>query len=232
LRYHRLLLRQLNFLILLAILLAACGQPAATVVPTATAPATRIFPPTWTPSAASKGTLGPSAVPRPTRTLAPIATPAASTVFTSTDEVFTLQLPSNWSTQSGEREVISRQSQKMKYVASGAPGTAPQPAVLIFYQWPAAGPIDNDTAWQQAYVVASLAIKVCPITLTAGDAITLGGETGKYIGYVDSCGVQGELIGFVHAGVNYGALIEAPQAVWETWRPRLRGIVGSLKFVK
>ena len=119
---------------------------------------------------------------------------------------------------------------QMNYAAFSAPGTAPQPAILVFYKWPNAGPISNDNAWEQAYAVASLAVKVCPVTLTTGGPITIGGENGKYIGYEDGCGVQGELIGFVHNGMNFGILIEAPQPLWEEWRPILRDIVGTLEF--
>lgn len=221
---------RLNLLLLAAILLAACGQPAAPTRPIDLPRATSTFPPTWTP--ARKATYGATATPRPTHTLAPIATSATSTIYTATDIAFTVQIPANWSTQNGERELIGSRSQKMSYAAFGAPGVAPQPAALIFYQWPAAGVINSDNAWEQAYAVASLAVKVCPITLTTGGSITVGGEDGKYIGYQDSCDVQGELIGFIHNGVNYGILIEAPQAVWKEWQPRLREYIGTLKFAK
>ena len=118
----------------------------------------------------------------------------------------------------------------MEYVTYSAPGTAPQPAIFIFYKWPNGGPISNENAWEQAFAVASLAVKVCPMTLTQGGAIEVGGETGKYIGYQDGCGVQGELIGFVHAGVNFGILLEAPQPLWDEWQSTLRDIVSTLKF--
>jgi hypothetical protein len=221
---------RLNLWLLAAILLAACGGPAATRAvqpPTVTALFAQ-FPPTWTPTP-PRGTRGPSPTPAPTRTPAPIATPAAAGAYTSTDEVFTLEAPSNWSTQSGVRQMLGQQTQQMKYVAFGSPGAAPQPAIIIFYGWPAVS-INNDNAWESAYAVASLAIKVCPMTLTVGGPITIGGEPGKYIGYQDSCGVQGELIGFVHNRVNYGVLIEAPQGAWEVWRAPLRGMIGTLNF--
>jgi hypothetical protein len=219
---------RLNLWLLAAMVLAACGGPTANPVrpPTATS-IVDSFPPTWTPRS---GTQAPTPTPAPTRTPAPIVTPAASRVYTSTDGAFTLELPSNWSTQSGQRQMIGRQAQHMQYVAGGSPGTAPQPAVIIFYGWPAAGPITSDNAWESAYAVASLAIKVCPMTLTVGGSIALGGEPGKYIGYQDSCGVQGELIGLVHGGVNYGVLIEAPQAAWTEWRTPLRDLIDTLKF--
>ncbi len=176
---------RLNFWLMAAILLAACGGPTATrtaIAPTATSLFPQ-FPPTWTPTP-RRGTLGPSLTPAPTRTPAPIMTPAASQTYTSTDEVFTLDVPSNWSAQSGERQMVGQQTQQMKYVAFGSPGAAPQPAVIIFYGWPAAS-INSDNAWQAAFAVASLAIKVCPMTLSVGSSIEIGGEPGKYIGYED-----------------------------------------------
>ncbi len=118
----------------------------------------------------------------------------------------------------------------MNFATFSAPGTAPQPAIYVFYKWPNGGPISNDNAWEQAYAVASLAVKVCPVTLTTGGSIEIGGENGKYIGYEDGCGVQGELIGFVHNGMNFGILIEAPKPLWEAWRPTLRSIIGTLEF--
>jgi hypothetical protein len=156
-------------------------------------------------------------------------TPAAVSVYTSTDEAFALSVPSNWSTSSGQRQMLSQQTQQMTYVAFGSPGAAPQPAIIIFYGWPALS-INNDNAWESAYAVASLAIKVCPMTLTVGGSIEIGGEPGKFFGYQDSCGVQGEVIGFVHDRVNYGVLIEAPQGAWEAWRTPLRDLIKTLKF--
>jgi hypothetical protein len=150
-------------------------------------------------------------------------------VYTSTDEAFALSVPSNWSTSSGQRQMLSQQTQQMTYVAFGSPGAAPQPAIIIFYGWPALS-INNDNAWESAYAVASLAIKVCPMTLTVGGSIEIGGEPGKFFGYQDSCGVQGEVIGFVHDRVNYGVLIEAPQGAWEAWRTPLRDLIKTLKF--
>ena len=221
---------RLNLWLLAAILLAACGGPAPTrsaFVPTATSPFVQL-PPTWTPTP-RRGTLGPSPTPAPTRTPAPIVTAAASSVYTATNDVFTLGVPSNWSISSGQRQMQSQQTQQMSYAAFSSPGAAPQPAIIIFYGWPALA-INNANAWESAYAVASLAIKVCPMTLTVGGDITIGGEAGKFIGYQDSCGVQGELIGFVHNRVNYGILIEAPQGAWTAWRAPLRDLIGTLKF--
>ena len=178
----------------------------------------------------NRSTPGSSITPRPTRTIGPAATPAASIVYTTTDSIFTLKVPANWIVRSGKQQLVSNRSQQMDYVAVSAPGTAPQPAILIYYHWPAAGSITNDDAWQQAYALAALTIKVCPVTLTTGNSITIGGETGKYIGYIDSCQVQGELIGLVHHNVNFGMLLEAPESLWPTWRPILRDIMASLAF--
>jgi hypothetical protein len=220
---------RLNFWLMAALVLAACGSTAtqATRPPTPTSLFARV-PSTWTPTP-YQGTRNPSPLSAPTRTPAPIVTPAAATIYASTDGLFTLNVPSNWSTQSGERQMVGQQTEQMKYAAFGSPGAAPQPAVIIFYGWPAAS-ANSDTAWESAYAVASLAIKVCPMTLSVGGSIEIGGEPGKYIGYQDSCGVQGELVGFVHNHVNYGILIEAPQSAWETWRAPLRELIGSLKF--
>ena len=211
-------------------LLSACAAPAPRVVPTATQRAV-VFPPTWTLTPGKPVTPTPSLTPHPTRTIGPAATPSASTVFTATDGIFTLEIPDNFNTQTGQRQVIGATSERqMNYAAISAPGTPPQPAILLFYKWPNAGPISNDNAWEQAYAVASLAVKVCPVTLTTGGAIEIGGENGKYIGYEDGCGVQGELIGFVHDGMNFGMLIEAPKPLWEEWRPILRDIIGTMRF--
>lgn len=189
------------------------------------------FPPTWTLTPGRAVTITPTNTPRPTRTIGPAATPAASNVFTTTDAIFTIEIPSNWTTQAGQRQLLGASDQsQMNYAAFSAPGTAPQPAIFLFYKWPNSGPISNENAWEQAYAVAALAVKVCPMTLTVGGSINIGGEDGKYIGYQDGCGLQGELIAFVHNGMNFGILIEAPQPLWEAWRPILRDIIGTLEF--
>jgi hypothetical protein len=218
----------LSGLSIAVVVLSACAAPAPRVLPAATRRAA-VFPPTWTLSPGSPVT--PTWTPRPTRTIGPAATPAASTVFTATDDIFTVQIPANFTSQVGQRQLVGASAEHpMNFAAFSAPGTAPQPAILVFYKWPNAGPISNDNAWEQAYAVASLAIKVCPVTLTTGGPIEVGGENGKYIGYKDGCGVQGELAGFVHNGMNFGILIEAPQPLWEQWRPVLRDIVGTMQF--
>ncbi len=212
------------------VILSACAAPAPRVVPTATQRAA-VFPPTWTLTPGKPVTPTPTLTPHPTRTIGPAATPAASTVFTATAGLFTLEIPENFSKQTGQKQLVGASAERqLSYAAFSAPGTAPQPAILLFYKWPNAGPISNDNAWEQAYAVASLAVKVCPVTLTTGGSIEVGGETGKYIGYEDGCGVQGELIGFVHNGMNFGILLEAPQPLWEEWRPLLRDMIGTLKF--
>jgi hypothetical protein len=224
------MIKWLSGLLIAIIVLSACAAPAPRVVPTATQRVV-VFPPTWTSTPGRPVTPTPTWTPRPTRTVGPAATPAASTVFTATDAVFTLEIPSNFTTQAGQQQLVGVSAERqMNYAAFGAPGTAPQPAILVFYKWPNAGPISNDNAWEQAYAVASLAVKVCPVTLTTGGAIEVGGENGKYIGYEDGCGVQGELMGFVHEGMNFGILIEAPKPLWEEWRPILRDIVDTLQF--
>ena len=224
------MIKWLSGLLLAVVALCACTAPAPRVPPTATQRAV-VFPPTWTLTPGRPVTPTLTGTPRPTRTVGPAATPAALTIFTSTGGIFKMDIPSNFTVQTGQRELMGAGAERqMSYVAFSAPGTAPQPAILVFYKWPNAGPISNDNAWEQAYAVASLAVKVCPVTLTTGGPITIGGETGKYIGYQDGCGVQGELIGFVHNGMNFGILIEAPEPLWEEWQPILRDIVGTLQF--
>jgi len=218
-------------IVLLILGLSACATPAPRAPATPTKRSAVFFPPTWTSTPGRAVTITPTATPRPTRTIGPAATPAASQTYTTTDAIFTLEIPSNWTTQAGQRQMLgARDQSQMNYAAFSAPGTAPQPAIFTFYKWPNSGPISNENAWEQAYAVAALAVKVCPMTLTQGGAINVGGEDGKYIGYQDGCGVQGELIAFVHAGMNFGVLIEAPQPLWEEWRPILRDIVGTLEF--
>jgi hypothetical protein len=225
------MIKWLSGLFIALIMLSACAAPAPPVPPAATRRSAVVFPPTWTLTPGHPVTPSPTWTPRPTRTIGPVATPAASTIFTAADEVFTLEIPANFTSQVGQQQVVGTSVERqMNYAAFGAPGTAPQPAILVFYKWPNAGSISNDNAWEQAYAIASLAVKVCPVTLTTGGAIEIGGENGKYIGYEDGCGVQGELMGFVHKGMNFGILIEAPQPLWKEWRPILRDIVGTLKF--
>jgi len=217
--------------ILLLLFLTACAAPVPRALSTPTRRSAVSFPPTWTLTPGRAVTATPTNTPRPTRTVGPAATPAASNIFTTTEGIFTIEIPSNWTTQTGQRQLLGASDQsQMNYAAFSAPGTAPQPAIFMFYKWPNSGPISNENAWEQAYAVAALAVKVCPMTLTVGGSINIGGENGKYIGYQDGCGVQGELIAFVHNGMNFGILIEAPQPLWDTWRPILRDIIGTLEF--
>jgi hypothetical protein len=213
------MVKWLSGLFIAIVVLSACAAPA-------------VFPPTWTLTPGRPITPTPTWTPRPTHTVGPAATPAASAIFMTTDGVFTLKVPANFASQAGQRQLVGAggAERQMNYAAFSAPGTAPQPAIFVFYKWPNSGPISNDNAWEQAYAVASLAVKVCPVTLTTGSSIEIGGENGKYIGYEDGCGVQGELMGFVHEGMNFGLLIEAPKPLWAEWRPILRDIVGTLQF--
>jgi hypothetical protein len=224
------MIKWLSGLSVALIVLSACGASAPRVSPTPTQRAA-VFPPTWTLTPSRPVTPTPTETPRPTHTVGPAATPAASTIFTTTDGIFTLEIPSNFTSQAGQRQLVGAGAEhQMSFAAFSAPGTPPQPAIFVFYKWPNAGPISNDNAWEQAYAVASLAVKVCPVTLTTGGSIEIGGENGKYIGYEDGCGVQGELIGWVHNGMNFGMLIEAPKPLWAVWRPTLRDIIGTLQF--
>jgi len=123
-----------------------------------------------------------------------VATPAASDRFHLDRFAFTLKLPSNWVTSRGKvaNEQTTHPANELR--GTERPALRPQPAVLIYYNWPAAGEISSDDAWQQAYALASATFKVLPMTLTTGGAITLGGESGQYIGYWTAAG-QGELVG-------------------------------------
>jgi len=169
--------------------------------------------------------------PRPTHTVGTGRHPAASAIFTTTDGVFTLKVPANFTSQAGQRQLVGAGAERqMSYAAFSAPGTAPQPAIFVFYKWPNSGPISNDNAWEQAYAVASLAVKVCPVTLTTGGSIDIGGENGKYIGYEDGCGVAGRVNRFCAPGHELRLLIEAPKQLWKEWRPILRDIIGTLQF--
>jgi hypothetical protein len=224
-------MRRLNFLLILVVVLTACNQSSAPVITSPIDLPTLVSPPTWTPTPIGS-TIIPAIAPTRliTRTIVPPATPAASIVYTSTDAIFTLQIPVNWAKQSGQRQLLTSQSQQMAYVWFSAPGTLPQPAMIIFYNWPAVDVISNDTAWQQAFALASLAIKDCAMNLGSNPSapIDIAGEHAQFIGYTDSCGKQGELIGLVHHSINVGILIETPQPLWKVWQPILRGIIGSL----
>ena len=223
------MMRRLNLWLVIAVLLAACGQPTPIRTPTKRPPL--VLPPTWTIAVTGRPTAGPTNTPAPTHTIGPIATPA-TTAFTTTDGYFALQIPSNWITRTGQLQMASTQQYQMDYASFNAPGAAPQPTLFVLYRWPNMGEISNENAWEQAYAVMSLAVKVCPMTLTTGGSIVVSGEAGQYIGYEDSCGVQGELVGFVHNGVNYGILLEAPQSVWEEWQPRLRDMLNTLRILR
>jgi hypothetical protein len=155
-----------------------------------------------------------------------------TTIFTTTDAYLSLQIPSNWITRTGQLQMVSNQQYLMDYASFSAPGLAPQPTLFVLYHWPNMGPITNENAWQQAYAVMSLTAKVCPMTLTTGGPLVVSGEPGQYIGYEDGCGVQGELIGLVHNGVNYGILLEAPKSVWDTWRFYLHDMLSTLKLLR
>ncbi len=222
-------MRRLNLLLLTAVLLAACSQPAPRT-PTQRPPL--VLPPTWTIAATGRPIHGPTNTPAPTRTIAPIETPAATTAFTTTDGYLSLQIPSNWITRTGQLEMVSNQQYQMDYASFSAPGLAPQPTLFVLYRWPNMGAITNENAWQQAYALLSLTVKVCPMTLTTGGPLVVGGEPGQYIGYKDSCGVQGELIGLVHNGVNYAIMLEAPRSVWDTWRFDLHDMLSTLKLLR
>lgn len=228
-------MRRLNLLLTLAVILTACGRPNVPVSITPKIPATFVLPPTWTPTPITP-TPKPFLVPTIliTRTIVPPATPAASIVYSTTDRLITLKVPANWTTQSGHRQLLATTTQSMDYLLISAPGTPPQPAIIIFYNWPAVEAIDNSTAWQQAYALASLAIKSCSMALATeiSTPLALAGEDAQYVAYQDECGAQGELIGLVHNTLNVGILIEAPQSIWTKWQPILRSIIGSLVIDK
>ena len=99
------MIKWLSGLFIASVMLSACAAPAPRVLPTATQRAA-VFPPTWTLTPGRPVTPTPTLTPRPTRTIGPAATPAASTIFTTTDGIFTLEIPSNFTTQAGQRQLV------------------------------------------------------------------------------------------------------------------------------
>ena len=113
-------------IVLLILGLSACATPAPRAPATPTKRSAVFFPPTWTSTPGRAVTITPTATPRPTRTIGPAATPAASQPYTTTDAIFTLEIPSNWTTQAGKRQMLgARDQSQMNYAAFSAPGTAP-----------------------------------------------------------------------------------------------------------
>src|SRR5512139_860134 len=99
------MIRRLSTLFIAVSVLSACAAPAQRVSPTATQRAA-VYPPTWTLTPGRPITPTPTWTPRPTHTVGPAATPAASTIFTTTDGIFTLKVPANFTAQVGQRQLV------------------------------------------------------------------------------------------------------------------------------
>src|SRR5512139_1797603 len=100
------MIERLSSLFIALIVLSACAAPTPRMLPTATRRAAVVFPPTWTLTPGRPVTPTPTLTPRPTRTIGPAATPAASAIFTATDGIFTLEVPANFSTKTGQQQVV------------------------------------------------------------------------------------------------------------------------------
>jgi len=215
--------------ILTTLLIAACAAPGpnSTGVPPAPSP-TVTRPPLWTAEVSATQV---DATPLPTRTLTPPVTPGPYEVVVAQNNAFSIQVPSNWEISEGTYEVTGRSVYKVKYFSAVGPGDAPQPGVIIFYEWPSSIAVINDNAWESAYALTALVVKTCGMRLQPellpvdfGDEAVFGRE------YIDSCGLFGLLTGAVHHDINYGALFEAPVPYYNEWRPVLYDMLISLTF--
>jgi hypothetical protein len=220
-----------HFIIALtALIMASCSPAPQQAISTPTpVPPTPTRPATWTPTPG-----GPTAAPitpTPARTLAPPATPAEMKVVVAQNNSFSIQIPSNWKVTEGTRRVEGRSTYETKYFSAVSPGDAPQPGVIIFYDWPSSIAVTNDNAWESAFALTTLVIKSCATQLGQQKLpLDFGGEPSYGVEYVDACGAAGMVTGAVHRGVNYGALFEAPAPYFDTWQPILRDILVSLTF--
>src|SRR3990172_704328 len=212
------------------ILLSTACSP--TLTPTLTlTPLSPTLPPTWTPMPDESHTGTPTATPRPTRTLTPPVTPAEHKVVVAQDNAFSIQIPSNWEVTEGTRRVEGYANYEVKYFAAVGPGDAPQPGVIIFYDWPSSLGVTNDNAWESAYALTALVIKSCATRLGQEKLpVDFGGEPAFGAEYVDACGAAGLVAGAVHNGVNYGALFEAPAPYFGEWFDTLREMLLSVTF--
>ena len=217
--------------VLIAALGAACAP--ARLTPTQTLEispvATPAFPPTWTPTPGRAAS--PQATPPPTRTLTPPVTAAPMKVVVAENNAFSMQIPANWEVTQATRRVEGRTNYEVKYFAAVGPGDAPQPGVIIFYDWPSSLEVTNDNAWESAFALTSLVIKTCTTKLGQEKLpVDFGGEAAFGVEYVDSCGAAGLVTGAVHNKANYGALFEAPAPYYGEWFPTLRDILLSVTF--
>jgi len=152
-------------------------------------------------------------------------------VVVADNNAFSIQIPSNWEVTQATRRVEGRTDYEVKYFAAVGPGDAPQPGVIIFYEWPSSLEVTNDNAWESAFALTALVIKTCAIQLSQEKLpIDFGGEPAFGVEYVDACGAAGLVTGAVHNNVNYGALFEAPSPYFGEWFPTLREMLLSLTF--
>lgn len=223
-------------IVLLIALCTACSTDPAQIAPTqlveaTPAPPPVARPPTWTPTPDASSDSSPLATPFPTRTLTPPVTPAEMQVVVAENDAFSIQIPSNWTVSESTRRVEGRTNYEVKYFAAVGPGDAPQPGVIIFYEWPSSLEVTNDNAWESAFALTALVIKTCATKLGQEKLpVDFGSEAAFGVEYVDSCGAAGLVAGAVHNGVNYGALFEAPAPTFGEWFPLLREILLSVSF--
>src|SRR3989304_2479540 len=222
--------------ILISLTVAACSSAPQRVPSTQTqtltlTPISLTRPPTWTPTPDESHTGTATATPFPTRTLTPPVTPAEHKVVVAQDNAFSIQIPSNWEVTEGTRRVEGYANYEVKYFAAVGPGDAPQPGVIIFYDWPSSLGVTNDNAWESAYALTALVIKSCATRLGQEKLpVDFGGEPAFGAEYIDACGAAGLVAGAVHNGVNYGALFEAPAPYFGEWFDTLREILLSITF--
>ena len=217
---------------LLFALLVACAPPAPQGVSSTGTIQVRpslTRPPTWTPAVAV--VVGAERTPIPTRTLTPPVTPGDYQVVVAQNNAFSIEVPSNWEIAEGTLQVNSGSTYEMKYFSAISPGPEPQPAVIIFYEWPSSIAVTNDNAWESAYALTALAIKSCGAQLQPELLpVDFGSEPAFGREYVDGCGAFGLVSGAVHNNVNYGALFEAPVLYYTDWREVLHHMLISLTF--
>ena len=186
-------------------------------------------PAAWTPTVETPPTA--ATTPVPTRALTPPATPASMKVVVAQANAFSIQIPSNWTVTEGTRRVQGNSNYEVKYFAAVGPGDAPQPGVIIFYEWPSSVAVTNDNVWESAFALTALVIKSCAMDLGPEKLpVEFGGEPTFGVEYVDACGAAGLVTGAVHGNVNYGALFEAPAPYFGEWFPTLREILLSITF--
>lgn len=228
-------IRSFSLLILIGLLLAllvACAPPApagAALTGEAQPRPSITRPPTWTPEPAAP--TEPERTSVPTRTLTPPDEPGEYQVVVAQNNAFSIEVPANWEVNEGTLQVNSGSTYEMKYFTAISPGPEPQPAVIIFYEWPSSIAVTNENAWESAYALTALALKSCGAQLQPELLpVDFGSEPVFGREYVDTCGAFGLVTGAVHNDVNYGALFEAPVPYYNDWREVLHHMLISLTF--